>query len=80
MRKKFDFDSFEPVQGNVVDEQREKEIRDFEHWIIDKALAIGVVAAGACLCKWWYYGGFRVVMAFFFKHSGGIMSMAQHGL
>ena len=57
--RSFNFDSIAPVQGMVYDEGRELAKTQMIHSAIHTIVALDVVAAGAWVCKWWYFGGFQ---------------------
>lgn len=75
----FDFDSLAPVNGNVYDEKVEQLKRDLIHGVIGYIAAIVVIAAGACLCQWWYYVGWHLMLKFFLKFAPWLMHMFHTG-
>jgi hypothetical protein len=76
----FDWDSDRPVQGIVRDEAREELKTHIIHSALEWIAAFNVVAAGAWLCKWWYYGGgFRCMSIAFHKWAPELMRLITQG-
>jgi len=75
----FDFDSYTPVQGEVIDAVKQETLRSAFNTVSDFILTIDVLLFGAFLMTWWIDGGFVWGSWFFHKFAPALMRMITTG-
>lgn len=70
----FDFDSDEPVAGEI-----HKPDSGVMAWIIEWGIVADVVLGGWLLMDWWYHGAWVLMRHFMLEHAGALMRMIEFG-
>lgn len=77
--KEFDFDSTEPVRGEVYDQKKEELMRQVSHFAIEWMFIADLLFGAWTLGTWWLHGGFFLLVKLFAKHAPAIISMIYGG-
>lgn len=75
----FDFDSYAPVQGEVLDANKQEAKKFFYDKAVEYGVAINVMLFGFWLMDWWLHGGVTLMFYFFGKFFPGLMLLIEHG-
>lgn len=79
VRPRFEWDSLEPVQGVVVDGEKESAKKATIYYFIEFTAAVCVSLLGFVMIDWWVHGGFHAMTGFMHRFGPTLMRMITTG-